>query len=100
MNDMAEIAGTGFYFKRKPEGGIDFARLNGDQMEPLDPPAFAQTFGSQVQGQSARKQATSIIDELNRTRRAGLALAPFGENHVGDKMQENNAVLGALMGGG
>lgn len=100
MNGMSEIAGTGYFYKHSPDGAIKFGQMTGDELQELDPQSFAQAFGSQVQSQEARKEATNILDQLNRTRRMNLKLAPVTEDSpVEQGQQQNNSMLGAMMGG-
>lgn len=102
MANMAEIAGTGFFYSHKPDGGMDFARMVGDKMEMLDPDSFAAAFGREVGSQDARKQAQNLVGQLNSSRRQSLKLAPFDESTtdaVQQQSQELNAQAGTLLGG-
>lgn len=102
MEDMTEIAGTGFFFTRMGDGMISFARMGeGEEMEELDPEGFATAFGSEVQSEEARREASSILNELNRTRKMNLSLAPFDDSMNEDsrpvqQQQEMNSVLGGM----
>jgi hypothetical protein len=98
MENMSEIAGTGFFFSRNGDGSMAFARGMGEEMEELDPDTFAAAFGSSVEDQDARKQAQGILQELNSSKRMNLTLAPF-ENRATESQQEMNSVLGGMMGG-
>jgi len=102
MEDMTEISGTGFFFARMPDGGFSFARMVGEEKEELDPPMFAEQFGATVESEEARKQAAGILNEVNKSMRLSLSLAPFaapggdGPEQMG---QEMNAGMGSFLGG-
>lgn len=102
MENMNEIAGTGFFYSRLGSGDIQFANMQNDEMLDLAPPDFAQSFGSQVQDEGARKEAAGILNELNRSKKMNLSLAEYvepqgteGEGMPQDQMAES--VLGGLM---
>jgi hypothetical protein len=99
MENFMEIAGTGFFFSRKPDGAIDFARGAGEDMQPMDPDMFSRVFGSEVNNPDARKQAQGILTELNSSRRSNFSLAPFSteDNRAVQANQEMNSVLGGMM---
>lgn len=99
MDGMTEIAGTGFFFRRSKDGQIVFARMAGDEMEELDPETFANLFGSEVESSSARKQAQSILSEMNSSRRTNYQLAePKTAVAPEDQERSANAMLGQIMG--
>ncbi len=106
LEQMTEIAGTGFFFMRDPSGEILFARDMGEEPMELDPAGFAEEFGMSVESPEARQQAQSVLDELNRTRQMSLMLADFGgqmEQMEGQMPQEDmmagaQGMLGQMMG--
>lgn len=105
LEQMKEIAGTGFFFTRDPSGEILFARDMGEMPMELDPEAFAEEFGMAVESPEARQEAQSVLDELNRTRQMNLMLADFGgvmEDQMMDQDQDMMAgaqgMLGQMMG--
>lgn len=95
---MSEIAGTGFYYSMKPDGGLDFAQMRGDAMEPLDAQTFAQVFGRQVNSKDARKQAQNLLGQMNQSRRTSFTLAPF-DDRAEQASQQMNAQIGTVLGG-
>lgn len=102
MENMTEIAGTGFFFARLPDGSFSFSQGMGDGAQELDPPSFAQAFGATVDSQEARQQAANLLNEVNKRMNLSLSLAPFGEQGdgpTGEATQEMNAQMGSFLGG-
>lgn len=95
FDNMNEIAGTGFFFGRNNDGSMSFARQMDEGMEPLDPDVFAAAFGSEVETEDARKQAQSILQEMNSSRRTNYALAPY--EGAAEAQQNMNGMLGSMM---
>lgn len=93
MSNMTEIAGTGFFYSHKPDGGIEFGQMSESAIQPVDPDTFASAFGRQVASKPARKEAQNILGQLNSSRRTNIKLAEF------DNAQQTNAAAGTLLGG-
>lgn len=102
MENMSEIAGTGFFFARLPNGEFKFMQGMEDDGIELSPQDFAESFGTSVENPDARKQAAGILDEFNKRSRMQVSLAPFQDMTEGapeQATQEMNAQMGSFLGG-
>lgn len=104
LDKMSEIAGTGFFYARSPNGETVFARMgNEGEPEDMDVESFALTFGETVQAEDARAEASGILEEINRQRRKNFTLAPFAEQEQELRQTGGQAemagMLGQMMGG-
>lgn len=104
LDKMSEIAGTGFFYTRTPNGDTVFARMgNEGEPEDMDVESFALTFGESVQAEDARAEASGILEEINRQRRQNYTLAPFAEQEQELRQTGGQAemagMLGQMMGG-
>jgi hypothetical protein len=102
LGKMKEIAGSGFFYSRLPDGDMQFARDMGGEPEELDTETFAQTFGSMVESEEARQEAQGILDEINRTRNSNFVLAEMAqqeqEMQQPPEMAQAQGAMGQLMG--
>jgi hypothetical protein len=95
MDKYSEIANTGFFFSRLPDGGLQFGRRDGEggEMQPMEPEEFASSFGGSVESEELRQEAAKILEEYNRQYKTKFTLSEFQRNDENNSMVEQDKAM-------